>query len=258
MTAIAIGSNKLDFGRVVSRTLDVLRRNLGPFAVLAAIWFGLPILVSDLLRLNPFGLPAGKALGGSANLLCGLLSLAGYGALVHGAIADLRGRRTPTRELFTQAAPMIARLFGANLLLTLGVLLGLILLVVPGLVLATRWAVVLPLMVVERSKGVSAAFARSAALTSGSRWRSLGLGLLYFTGLIASVALVSTIEGLSGAGTNPSGGPFSPVDLLLPIIDGAIMGAVQLVGAVLSAVLYFELREMRDGPDSSSLASVFD
>ena len=258
MTAITVGSNKLEFGRLAARTLDVLRRNLGPFAVLAAIWFGLPVLVSDLLRLNPFGLPAGRALAVPANFLCGLLSLAGYGALVRGAVADLRGRTTPTRELFAEAAPMIAQLFGASLLLTLGVLLGLILLVVPGLILATRWAVVMPLMAVERSKGVSAAFARSTALTSGSRWRIFGLGLIYFTGLVAFGVLESTIEDLSGAGTTLSGGPFNPADLLLPIVGGVMMGSVQLVGAVLSAVLYFELREMRDGPDSSSLASVFD
>ena len=61
----------------------------------------------------------------------------------------------------------------------IGVVVGTILLIVPGLFLATIWAVSSPAIVFERLS-VGSALQRSAALTEGFRWPVFGIVIVFF------------------------------------------------------------------------------
>ena len=78
--------------------------------------------------------------------------------------------------------------------LVTNLIIGVLLLVV-GVALATRWAVVVPVAVIERT-GVGAAFGRSWALTRGHSWRVLAtLALVYLP-----LGALTTLTGLLATG----------------------------------------------------------
>jgi hypothetical protein len=94
-------------------------------------------------------------------------------------LRDLREERpaSSTRELLARAVPPLPT---ATLVATLGfvgVCGAALLLVVPALYLATIWAVLLPVVVVERPD-VFDAFGRSRQLVRGNGWKVFGILLL--------------------------------------------------------------------------------
>ena len=108
-----------------------------------------------------------------------LLSLVG-GLLVQGALVtavnDLYANRpaAPTRELYDRTRERLGTLLGASLVYGFGVVLGLVLLIVPGLIAIARWALIVPLIVIER-RGWREAFSRSNQLVTGQTGRVLVL-----------------------------------------------------------------------------------
>jgi len=112
--------------------------------------------------------------GGAATLL-GLArfvaTLAGP-LLVQGALVELvrnvHEGRAPERVgvLFATTRARLVRLVGAALLYGVGVVVGLVLLLVPGLIVAARWSLFAPLVVLE-GRTVREARVRSSALVRG-------------------------------------------------------------------------------------------
>ena len=104
------------------------------------------------------------------------------------------------------------------------------LLIVPGLYLITIWAVVAPVIVVEKP-GVFAAFGRSRELVRGHGWTVFGIVLI--TALLSGIA--STL--LQAA--------FSALPEFLEILIGSTIAqaVVAPFGAIAIAVMYFRLRE---------------
>ena len=104
--------------------------------------------------------------------------------------------------------PRFGAAFGLNLLSGIAILVGLILLIVPGLMLFTRWAVALPAMLRE-NLGISEALGRSSELTAGNRWKILGLALLLWVPFMVAVVLVSILIGAFAGETALSSLPFN-------------------------------------------------
>jgi len=157
---------------------------------LAAVFYLLIALVSVLLTM---------AFGWVGALLSGLLSLVGVfwlqGALTE-AVADLRDGRADLsiKQTFARVLPLLGTLFLAGLLAVLGIGLGLLLLIVPGLLLLTWWSVITPVIVLER-KGVLESFGRSRELVRGHGWTVFGVIILTIliligVGLLIGLALL--------------------------------------------------------------------
>ena len=108
-----------------------------------------------------------------------MLSLVGgllvQGALV-GAVNDLYSNRpaAPTRALYDRTRERLGTLLGASLVYGFGVVLGIVLLIVPGLIAIARWSLIVPLIVIER-RGWREAFSRSNQLVTGRTGRVLVL-----------------------------------------------------------------------------------
>jgi hypothetical protein len=86
-------------------------------------------------------------------------------------------------ETVRAAAPSIASVAGASILAGIVLTIGLILIIVPGLILITIWAVIVPAIVVERA-GLFASFGRSRELVRGHGWQVFGAPVLVFLILI--------------------------------------------------------------------------
>ena len=87
------------------------------------------------------------------------------------------------------ALPYLGPVAGASILAGIAITIGLLLIIVPGLFLITIWAVIVPVIVIERS-GALASFGRSRALVRGHGWHVFGtLVLVYIIMLVVNIVL---------------------------------------------------------------------
>jgi hypothetical protein len=186
-------------GEVVSETVSIYRDNVGPRLGSAIVVFVVVGLLSALLE---------TADSVVLWLLAAAVRLAGhalYTGFVVRLVVDVRdGRRDDTvGDLFSAAAPSILPLIGFGLLFAIGVAIGLVLLIVPGLILLTFWSLGAPAIVVERA-GPIEAFGRSWRLVRGEAWSvfaTLLVVLLIVIGIGILLAAVATPIGDGEAAT---------------------------------------------------------
>ncbi len=153
-----------------------------------------------------------------------------YAGMVVKLVQDLEdGRRdSSVGELLSSVTPVVAPLIGVSFLAAIGIGIGFVLIIVPGLFLLTIWAVIAPVVVVERA-GVGA-FGRSRELVKGNGWTVFGCIVVGF--LLTFVAnLVAT------AIANAIGG-----DVGLFIGNWLLPALVAPVTALVASVIYFSLR----------------
>jgi uncharacterized membrane protein len=173
------------------------------------------------------------------------------GALTRATVSAIEGTRASFGQSLAAAVTVVLPLIGLSLLWALGVGIGFMLLIVPGIMLLMAWAVAVPSLVVER-QGVFTAFRRSAELTKGSRWKIFGLSLV----LLVIYWVASAVIGIVGLR------PYSAASVGT-ITASAMIGSVILNTAfnalwgTIQSALYVELREAREGDSIESLAQVF-
>jgi hypothetical protein len=121
-------------------------------------------------------------------------------------------------------------LIGAGILAGLGIALGLVLLIVPGLILLTWWCLIVPVIVLER-KHVGESFSRSRELVRGHGWTVFGIVILSLLGSAIASGIIQSIFSFLG--------PF-----LRYWLGGSIANAiVDPFLAVALTLTYFHLRE---------------
>ncbi len=158
-----------------------------------------------------------------------------YRGMVVGLVRDVHdGRGNPSvGDLLGYATPVLLPLIGAGLLSGIGIGFGLLALVVPGLFLMTIWAVIAPVIVIERS-GVLDSFTRSRKLVRGFGWPVLWVVLI---ALLISTA-GALLFGLIAASV--ADGP------LVRIVFSALASTVTApVEALVAGVLYYRLLALR-------------
>jgi hypothetical protein len=146
---------------------------------------------------------------------------------------------------------MLGLMMGAGIL----VFLGFILLIVPGVLLALRWSVAGPALVLE-GRAIPEAMGRSADLTRDRRM-SILLLFLIFLGIQFVLQAVLGAVGSAGLGFGfmfHSGRPISAIIILLSPIIGICSTLV--VTPVVTA-LFRELRGDKEGGNPEVLGEVF-
>jgi hypothetical protein len=176
-------------------------------------------------------------------LLVGLpLTMLMLGAINYGVIQWLAGRPAGVGDMLKQGASRTLGLVLAGLLVGLAIAGGYVLLVVPGVMVAVATTVALPAVSVE-GLGAVAAFQRSLDLTRGYRWSIFAA----FLGILVLNFVVSLAGALLG---------------LIPILGLLLNLAITLVTAtlpyVMPAVVYHDLRVLKEGVDTSRLSQVFE
>ncbi|HEY7792386.1 MAG TPA: hypothetical protein VIA10_00100 [Gaiellaceae bacterium] len=158
------------------------------------------------------------------------------GALV-AAVDDIRDARSDLSlgETFVKVRPQLAAITVGGLLAGLGIVLGLVLLIVPGLVLMTWWVLIIPVIVLERT-AAGTAFSRSRELVRGYGWNVFGVIVLTILLLLAfeivlAIVLSPLAEWLQAFVSNVASGT-----LTSPFI------------ALVWTLLYFRLRQAKSTP----------
>jgi hypothetical protein len=193
----------------------------------------------------PVAVLSGIVYGGDIGVLGGLLvaaaaTIATYwfqGMVVEAARDILDGRRDHSvGSLVRSATPVIGSLIIAGILAGIAVGIGLILLIVPGLFLLTIWAVIAPVIVIERT-GALGSFGRSSELTKGNRWQVFGVIVVLF---ILQFVVTALIQALADSAADSFAG-YAIADLIVRLL-------IAPLSAIAAAVLYFELTAIRGEP----------
>ena len=252
------GGTRFDIARVASRTFELVQRNLVPFGTVAFIFAGLPYFI--LLMLQPQMMAGGDpssalplVLGGA--LISFLAAMVLQSALMRASVDDLSGKGVNLGAAIGTGLAVLLPVVGLGLLLGIGIAVGLMLLIVPGIYLALCWIVAVPVLVIERL-GIVASIQRSTVLTQNHRWAILGLIILYVVILFVLQAIVGAlVPGAAAAMMGlPGEGGFPIVALVLLTI---VQVVTSLIGTVGIAAIYFELRQVKDGIGVDQLAQVF-
>lgn len=256
--------NSVSIGRIFSRAFGTIGSN--PVATLGiAFLFGaLPSLLfayvvqtfqaEGVAVLGPAGV---IALAIFSAVVAITLSMVTQGALVRATVAFSEGRKASFGESAMAGLTVALPLFLLGLGSALGIAVGFLLLIVPGVILYVMWSVAAPALV-EEGLGPTEAFGRSNYLTDGARWKIFGLTLvvlvIYWMFSALVVALGAVWYGGMAEFMQTADGSMPIGYLVVNGIAGTITSAVW---GVIQTSLYVELRDWKDGPQTEALAEVF-
>ncbi len=225
-------NQKLDVARVFERIFQIYRDQFTLLIPAALVVFVPVAILSGLIYSGDVGI-----LG--AVLVAALATIATYwfqGMVVEAAEDILDGRRDHTvGSLIRSVTPVIGPLIVAGLLAGHAIGIGLLLLIVPGLFLLTIWAVLAPVVVLEK-KSAFEAFGRSRELVRGHGWQVFGVIVVLFLLQFIVAAVIQAIAN----GVSDSFAAYAVSDLIVRLL-------VAPLSALAAAVLYFELRGRKEG-----------
>ncbi len=239
-------------GRVISNSFSAIGGAPLAFLAIALVLGGLPSLlmemaIADLATDSPtverFASTLGPAYGGILLLRLLLWPLA-HGLLVLLALDALAGRAVDLRRAVGTALRRWGFAIALTLLTWIGISIGFMVLVVPGLVLLLNWFVTMPVLFAERT-GLFDSFGRSTDLLRGMRWRLLLLLLigvvLWFLALMMAGVLQATLPDswMAHAGT----------------VTISTLGAI--IAPAVTAAVYHEAVTAKEGRGGRDLDDVF-
>ena len=242
---------EFSMGEVITRTFSVLSRHFLTFLILIGIANLIPVLIT-LYRTNAYtqltqlgsSRTAILTAGFIATFLQFILTAFGQAIVVFAAFQDMRGRPVSAADSLRQGVARLFPVLIASILVALTEIVGFMLCVAPGLIAMAALAVVLPSCVVER-KGPFASMSRSADLTSGHWWPIIGVGAAWMcVGLVVTAVIQAALPGIAGM-------PRLLATWGWQVISGSF-------AAVYAAILYHDLRAVREGIGIDEIASLFD
>ena len=173
---------------VLGEAWALYRRYASHFLVISFAIYLVVAVVTALLSLT--GAWVGELLG----LLFSLFAMFLLQAALVKAVQDVRDGRVDMdlRETVSAALPFVGPVAIAAILASIGIAIGLALIIVPGLVLLTFWSLIEPHIVIGGS-GALESFGRSWRTVRGYAWNVFGTFVLVFLILIAADFVISAI-----------------------------------------------------------------
>jgi hypothetical protein len=216
-------------GAVISRIWELYQREAGTLLPVAVALFAVEFLVAIILP---------TSLAVIAILVFWVLSILYQGFVVELVSAAQSNRRTGIGELMNAVTPVLGTLLVISILFAIGVGIGFVLIIIPGLFLLTIWSVVVPVEVLEH-RGILGSFERSRELVRGNGWNVFGVIVIVWVVTVA----ISFLVGLLAA-------PLGHVGR--DLVQWAINVAVAPIVALSATVLYLELRRAHTAPAPAS------
>ena len=173
---------RFDFGRVLGQTFGLIGRNFPMFALLALLFAGVPEFAVTYLQSNAATAAPAWVISAGGWLLNTITTYILQGALTRAAVDDLSGARVSLRRGAGRGLRYFVPLFIMALLASIGIWLGLFLLIVPGY----------PGVALDGRRARDHCRARGALARNGPqrradedyRWPIFGLMLLYVIAII--------------------------------------------------------------------------
>ena len=252
-------------GRIINRAFAVIASNPAVVLGIAFLLGALPsVVVSFFSQRLQQGLLADPDrirdvifISIGSVLIGVMLAMIVQGALVRATVAFAEGRRASFGESLTAGLRLAFPLVLLAIIVGVCVMIGFMLIIVPGIILYLMWCVAAPVLVEERT-GVFGALGRSRRLTKGARWKVFGLQLIIvvFYWLFSAVlgfAMIAANGGINHLATNVATG--LPISWL--IINAIIATLINTFWSTAQTSLYIELRNWKDGPENHNLEDIF-
>jgi hypothetical protein len=226
-------NQKLDVARVFERIFEIYKDQFTLLIPAALVVFVPVALISGLIYAGDVSIIGGL-------IVAAIATIATYwfqGMVVEAARDILDGRRDHTiGSLVQSVTPVLGPLIVAGILAGIGIGIGLLLLIVPGLFLLTIWAVIAPVIVIER-KGAIDSFGRSRELVRGHGWQVFGVIVVLF---LVQFIITAVLNAIANSVSDSFVG-YTISDLIVRLL-------VAPLTALAAAVLFFELKAMRGEP----------
>jgi hypothetical protein len=163
-------------------------------------------------------------------VIVGLVATWVFTGMVVELVADVQdGRRDASAgQLLRAVRPVIGQLILVGIVAVVGIAVGFLLFIVPGLILFTVWSVAAPVVVLERPPGLGA-LARSRELVRGSGWQVFGVILVLDILVVGGASALQFAADSAGTG----------VGIVVRVVVGVLTAPLSALAA---AVLYFALR----------------
>jgi hypothetical protein len=223
MEASRPAGGRISVGEVLSETFSIYGQNWAPLIGSAIVVFAIVGLAAGLVQ------SVGGVVLGVIAAIIRLVGYALYTGFVVRLVQDVRdGRRDQTiGDLFSAASPAIVALIAFGILFGIGVGIGFILLIVPGLILLTFWSLGAPAIVIEDAGPIDA-FGRSWRLVRGDAWSVFGVLLVIFLIVLAVQIVLAAIA--------------TPIGDAALVIAAIVSTAITAPAFSLAAsVMYFDL-----------------
>ena len=230
-------------GQVLNRSFNLLSRNFLIFVVVTTVAALPNVLITENTGRDVSGATAGWL--GLSFILTLILQMLSQAIVLYGAFQDMRGRPVNLGEALRVAFGRLLPIIGVAICVGIGVFLGSLLLLVPGLILMTMWYVAAPVCVVAQ-KGPLSSMGRSSELTKGHRWKVFGMILLV---IIVGALVSGIILGLLSVVQS------NVLVTLGHLVWNGVWGAFY---AIFVVVTYHDLRVAKEGVDVHQIAAVFD
>ncbi|HEX6652012.1 MAG TPA: hypothetical protein VF072_04660 [Thermoleophilaceae bacterium] len=226
-------NQKLDVARVFERIFEIYKDQFTLLIPAALVVFVPVALISGLIYAGDVSIIGGL-------IVAAIATIATYwfqGMVVEAARDILDGRRDHSvGSLVQSVTPVIGPLIVAGILAGIGIGIGLLLLIVPGLFLLTIWAVIAPVIVLER-RGAFDSFGRSRELVRGHGWQVFGVIVVLF---LVQFIITAVLNAIANSVSDSFVG-YTISDLIVRIL-------VAPFTALAAAVLFFELKALRGEP----------
>ncbi|HEX2528625.1 MAG TPA: hypothetical protein VHL31_20315 [Geminicoccus sp.] len=231
--------------QVIQEGIEILLREPGAMIGLALV----PSFAAAALVLLAARLPAPDPW---PDILVTVVQLAGVCAatvvVTRAVLALADGRLLSFGEAFGTIGAAAFRAFGASFVLGLAITVGLLLLVLPGVLMAAAWIVAVPAAIMEDLGPIGAA-RRSSQLSRGNRWRAILLILLtqlfatLFT-LAVGLLLLVPLAAAAWLGLLGPGESFPRIQSLAEALGYALSA---LCHGTFGALAWRRLTEIRQG-----------
>ncbi len=245
---------RIDSGRIMSRGFEALGRNFAAFLGLSLALAGLPAFAIHLWvigRILPGGDPDLVPFWWLATTLASwVLAALLQGILVRETALHLAGRPAQRGASIAAGLRLFLPILAISVIVAIGAVVGLALMIVPGVIFYIMMIAAVPALVEER-RGVFGSLARSYRLTGGC-WLPIFVLLVIYA---IFAAVVSTVFGLLFGVRNFGWDDSDP--LMSAIASGLGSTMIAMVGATMVAALYIELRTVKEGATPDDLATIF-
>jgi hypothetical protein len=258
----------MSLGEVLDRTFTLYRERFLLFAGIAA----LPQLLLLLFRFGVLavtrvsagsaatapsaGLIGGAVAGGLLGALLMLFTFAVAQAATIWAVSELYlGRETTIRDAYLQSKGQMWVVIGISIMVGLATIVGLLLLIIPGIILACRLAISVPVAIVEQESPV-ASMERSMDLTRGYFWQMFLLLFLvavltYIVTFLLQLPVVAFTVTAAMAKQAPALGA-AVFSHLAEFVSSVLVGPI---GTISASLMYYNLRVKKEGFDIQHLFS---
>ncbi|GEM_PF-6749287 len=166
----------LEMGDFFTMTFQVYKNMFISIAIVSVL-FSLPtMIVNNCIQNNIDNIPPIIIVG---NLLLSLVLAVMINSCIIMASARFieNGEKLKWNELINEATKLLLKTLPAFLLFIIGMTLGIVLLIIPGVIIAVYYGFYLHAIAI-RKKGFMAAFKYSSSLAKGNFWKILGFALV--------------------------------------------------------------------------------